>query len=227
MSKLAITSAVAGSRTAEVLVYRTPFPNDSGANKTLGTTTWKINLNATGNSLAGTVQVISSGAGRGPTMPINTSSTEEAANGFLYLSLARTAALMYTTEYLIARGKREISKASFYMGNADAVQRMAFAIRISTQWYITAEDFNSAATTAANFPTQAGLFTFLLDLKTAGKWKLFTLTTGVTMGPGAVVNGPLPEGDINAFGLYNYRSDGTSSGNAARVDTLEIYTKAK
>lgn len=145
--------------------------------------------------------------------------------------------LVWTDESPVTRTPtNEVSRITFEVRNGPATRSGAsvyptyFAVRIGGQWYMTTSDFDLNNDSGENVWTPKEF----QWTTAASAWRRITLTEAnplwgkhlvPDLAPGAVLSSPLPDGNIEAFGIFFDRVGGVINNSSARFDELKVYTE--
>lgn len=205
-------------------------PNNTAGALAVGTATWNINRNATGDAVdVAAVPSVPAGAtisnlpGRPQNLPaINSNpANAEQANGFLAESSASGTGfnqLYWTTEY--ATGTTTLNSVRWTQGNDAGSDVMWVALRVNNSWFASDATFTQTAGIGGggDFATLAEQKELLIP---GARWRVLTFTPGTELSISAFTTG-LSTGEfsiVTGFGLYTDNKSSTQ-----RFDTFELTT---
>ncbi len=144
-----------------------------------------------------------------------------------FLTAGGQPSLSWTPEYSLNPANYTGLAFSWYEGNANAADSQRLAVKVGSQWYVSAASFSSPATTLAQFTTNAQLNTVSYD-PAAANWLTLDFNGGydtatnvgtdssVALAVGAAPGADL-SGNITGYGILIQGAAGTR-----RFDTFQI-----
>ena len=211
--------------------YRKVFSNATQANQSATTAGWTLYGGPNGAPITtfdGSTTP-RGGVGFGVGNPIDQHDATEGLQilvpdqelGYIYIFNNGPIDYLAYTEQVLDRSQYEPTQITWYQGHNRSDMESRVAVRIAGQWYISTEGFtNPAVASGGDFNAQAEQKTFTFT-SMASAWQTLDFSAGNVMALGNGLTEQLPNGDIEAFGLYAINSSSNES-KTLRFDTYEI-----
>lgn len=211
------------SLSAQLVIYRQGFSNNSGSSKPTGGTgtngyDFYYYNGATATDLTTSVNAVSSSTGvaGGDNVVASAPYGDNNARGYIHISVT-TSDVFFYSDFGISRSAFGDISMGMSLRNNSTADITKFAIKVESDWYVSNTDFSAGI-------SGTSWIDVTLDLTGSSLWRSLTFDPGVEMGiaAGPAVALSTITGDITGVGFFGVGIDG----NGFRVDTFTISASA-